>query len=806
MEKNEISMLLDVKIDVAVKRNEPGRLKNWTKCNVKIETVKSIPCFLRIKFFQNTENEPESLSIPVHVPGVQVRLTNSRTKTFSYGITWKSNRKRCHIFFAFESKLSFEMHMKWLKESLKNLELHRRETKRRSRDGSSFLNLKKNADLPTKTVQDMLGPLPKIPDKRESMNWSRRISTVSGIYEEIPDSETFRRLSQASGIYEEMKPPQSIGILFQNESPPELPARSRINTFENEFLGVIPRSNTNPETVIAGKKNKIFLQGLQNSLFGKRSKRSESVSENKVTTTGDLINTPKKLLKSNPLNLEGHFYQNIDSSFDLAQKNDTLKTPTELKNRYSFSSPDLSKNILVSNLCNNNKMLTSFSTLNVCESCQSLQNINLSKLSRVEANSPFAVHEKDLFNISDKINETFNLSINSSTINLVGANLNIENNGTANRSHTISARIIDDISGYCSMAPIKNETRNNFCKINEKELYEPIKNSNHCRKLNDSDKENKIYSSKSIYNGVVEFKNSTENNDNSHNSPINDIIRLNLPTYAVTESHYKTPRRNAKNIDEKISSYYPNTSDLKKNNNFRQRYSSSLKGDDKEKNIKKCNLEKSRLKNVENLNNTPVSVQKQLKHEFKEKDKVIENSSNIYEIKKLIPLKACKISENVYSVKKLDSQHSVENINKKNCNYSNNDLISEVSCNETPEEPLNISFRTLLQNIDFKFDDSKNSSIDQQKESGNVYQNYSEASLQTTSSKHLKVNSVKLQRSPRNSTKNRQETISSDVKIFTPESNTTKKITSLQRFKKIDFSPLKLKINNVLQRNNNEGY
>jgi hypothetical protein len=55
-------------------------------------------------------------------------------------------------------------------------------------------------------VYDILGPLPKLP---ESENWSRRISGLSGIYEEIVDPP--RRVAKnvresiASGIYEEMR-------------------------------------------------------------------------------------------------------------------------------------------------------------------------------------------------------------------------------------------------------------------------------------------------------------------------------------------------------------------------------------------------------------------------------------------------------------------------------------------------------------------------------------------------------------------------------------------------------------------------
>lgn len=51
-------------------------------------------------------------------------------------------------------------------------------------------------------------------------------------------------------------------------------------------------------------------------------------------------------------------------------------------------------------------------------------------------------------NISENILSNFNISCNDSTVNLVGSNLN------ANQEKQTVATIIDDVSGYCQMAPI----------------------------------------------------------------------------------------------------------------------------------------------------------------------------------------------------------------------------------------------------------------------------------------------------------------------------------------------------------------
>lgn len=68
-----------------------------------------------------------------------------------------------------------------------------------------------------KDVNDILGPLPKIPESSHLDTWSRRVSGLSQIYEEIVEPPPPRRnfnppresvASIASGIYEEMRLPR----------------------------------------------------------------------------------------------------------------------------------------------------------------------------------------------------------------------------------------------------------------------------------------------------------------------------------------------------------------------------------------------------------------------------------------------------------------------------------------------------------------------------------------------------------------------------------------------------------------------
>ncbi|KAL5292659.1 hypothetical protein ACFFRR_011439 [Megaselia abdita] len=221
MENNEITMALDVKIDINDKRHESAfKLQSWAKCMVKIEAIKCIPCFLRITFITSIENDKDNLSVSINVPGVTTSLAISRTRKYSYGIFWIQNRKRCYIYLAAETDHVRNRHMTWVNRSIENLELHRHLLFESSMS-------KKNKSHKSHPL-DVLGPLPQLPN--ETMNWSRRVSGVSGIYEEIGDP---RKMSIVSGIYEEMVEP----VVKAEEPSP----RKRMYTFENRGFA---RSNT----------------------------------------------------------------------------------------------------------------------------------------------------------------------------------------------------------------------------------------------------------------------------------------------------------------------------------------------------------------------------------------------------------------------------------------------------------------------------------------------------------------------------------------------------------------------------------
>lgn len=151
MDHNEISLCMDVKLDIYDKRPDSLKFKTWTRCQVKIEAIKCLPCFLRITIQalqtpgeqQQSQLQPQQqqddralLCVSINVPGVTISLATSRTKQYSYGLFWTHNRRDCFIYFAADTDVGCRKHMKWIKKSIKNLEVYRQvflEQRRNSR-------------------------------------------------------------------------------------------------------------------------------------------------------------------------------------------------------------------------------------------------------------------------------------------------------------------------------------------------------------------------------------------------------------------------------------------------------------------------------------------------------------------------------------------------------------------------------------------------------------------------------------------------------------------------------------------------
>ncbi|KAI9583051.1 uncharacterized protein LOC119636689 [Glossina fuscipes] len=470
MDLNKISTRLDVKLDVYNKRPESLKFHRWTKCEVKIEAIKCLPCFLRVSI-KSLEAQQDrfgelSISISINAPGVNISLATSRTKLYSYGLFWTHNRRSCFIYFALETELACRKHMKWLKKAMKNLDLHQQMVLEQRRNSRGALDRPSKQNSFLKGIVTTLGALPKVPDNTANGNFNS-FPRVSDIYEEILEGQSsprvsrrFSRASVASGIYEEMKPcPFNFHSVLEenlqmNTPPPLPPPRKRLNTFDNAVEGALRRSRTNPESELIKK-------GCRDDRFARtsgnvgREKRAESVSESSVCRVDDILNKVKEV-------------QQVQVNY----KEEILEpSPGFIKanKRNSFSSPDLSKiNLLeIFDEAQSKKLFPlGDSAEDLFEKCDevffAVNNHNISSCSLDDFSlNPFKGldtkrNSAESLNISEQLSANFNFSAcNSSVVNLVGAS------GAVPSSSLISQNKIltDDLTGYCVMAPIRQKRK-----------------------------------------------------------------------------------------------------------------------------------------------------------------------------------------------------------------------------------------------------------------------------------------------------------------------------------------------------------
>ncbi|ALC42131.1 sced [Drosophila busckii] len=745
MEHNEISMCMDVKLDTHDKRAIALHYKSWTRCQVKIEAIKCVPCFLRLSFqrlsdLDTTQQQPQGqgqskvLTISVNVPGVSLSLASSRTKQHSYGLFWTQNRRDCFIYFALETETACRRHMKWIKKSIKNLELYRQvflEQRRLSRGVSGILL------APDSFCFDV---------DISSFNFTPRDSQI---YEEIFDGSRISRASIASGIYEEMKP---TTVLELPPTLPPLPAlRKRINTFESAACE-IPRCSTNPESELAKKKK--YKTMLDNIFKQKRRSASGSVP----------MPTPQQ---QQPIQLAPKISSNLSNS-----------------HRHSFSSPDLSK-------------------LNSLDIYGEELNISLDDSAILQQSRQALVAQitrqlsLESLNVSEQLPHNFNFSAcNTSTINLVGAN-----GAVLQRKNHI---VIDEHNGYCVMAPIAQKQKPSAStgssssgystgsysstnsneppavpKPNESAIYEPMHGSSISSLFADH-----LYENLLAVKAAQELENPSLGLSVmlSTSTPTESPLVPALPPKQHTpgaansckqqqpeEDYYQTPRKSIISVDEKIPSYYPNSCNTLKS---KRRSPSSLA---------------SAKQLRERKENLYISSPQQIIEQRQRQPTISPLSSKTKTANKKTA--AHKISEGVYAVK-----HSYNNNN--NNNNNNNDVDAAMS---------------MLQHIDFKFDDNQPScsSSNNSKQLEEEYESCFQAAGQATRMLQKYATLAKFGNgSPKPKPKQQQPAATpppppqqqQQQQPEKPKEQPLKKFGTLPRFKKIDFSPFKLRFNNVLQR------
>ncbi|XP_030557486.1 ras guanine nucleotide exchange factor Y [Drosophila novamexicana] len=857
MDHNEISMCMDVKLDTHDKRAIALRYKTWTRCLVKIEAIKCVPCFLRLSFQSlATDEEPQQqqqqqklLSVSVNVPGVNISLATSRTKQHSYGLFWTQNRRDCFIYFALETEVACRRHMKWIKKSIKNLELFRQiflEQRRFSRDTSA---------------QKALRPLPNVPESfcfdLDASNFSFS-ARVSQIYEEIFDGSRISRASIASGIYEEMNLASVCPSAAVAEKPPVVPPlpahRKRINTFECQ-PGEIPRSSTNPESELAKKKK---YKNMLDNFFGQK-RRSGSASVGELQPSGQAAEEQEEQQQQ-----QLALYENAPTP----EPAPAVKRTSNLKNahRNSFSSPDLSQ----LNFLDTFGEALSSDELNISLEDSAIEHDSRHVLLAQIAGQLSKADSLASLNVSEQLPHNFNFSAcNTSTINLIGANGAVSQIQQRNKNV-----LVEELNGYCVMAPIAQKkaggggsnaaiekkpsgstasttsgystgsycSSTSSCNTDEQaakttNVAEPpiaaeaaqndtsdIYESMHITSLNS----NSVLA-EHLYENLLAVKASQELEQHplglgyglSTSTPTESPLLPALPPKQQTptaeksgqedEDYYQTPRKSIISVDDKIPSYYPNSCDTVKS---KRRSPSSAEAAPGVRHLVSAKLRRERKENLY------ISSPQQIIEQRHKSSQPASTSSALAKTKKDFNKKtaAHKISEGVYVVTHPTKRASNGISNYNNNNNNNNNDLQAVNVGE--EELLQL---VMLQNIDFKFDDgqapeastsikSKSKSSQLEDEYEHCYQAAERATrmLQKyatlakfgnspTKQQQLQLKAAMTQSQSASNTPN--ELQQQQLQQLAPPSNSLKKFASLPRFKKIDFSPLKMRLNNVLQRN-----
>lgn len=284
------------------------------------------------------------------------------------------------------------------------------------------------------------------------------------------------------------------------------------------------------------------------------------------------------------------------------------------------------------------------------------------------------------------------------------------------------------------------------------------------------------------------------------------------------EDYYQTPRKSIISVDDKIPSYYPNSCDTMKSK--RRSPSNSAETVPGMRHLVSARLRRERKENLYISSPQQIIEQRQKSNTSSSSATSASSPGGGATKHKNVNKKtaAHKISEGVYAVThgapKRASQgitnHNTNTNTTNNNNNNNNELQGE-------EELLQLA---MLQNIDFKFDDGhvgpeptsstkcKGSQLEEEYEhcyqaaerATRMLQKY--ATLAKFGNSPTKQPQLQVKAAMTQSVATTRTPNDHSQQQVAPAGNSLKKFASLPRFKKIDFSPLKLRFNNVLQRSN----
>lgn len=100
MDRNEITMPMDVKLDINERKADTWQLRTWTRCSVKVEAIKCFPCYLKITFIRCDDRSvletngsgtidqfSRNLVVKINIPGVTVQLVSSLSQSIDFVAT-----------------------------------------------------------------------------------------------------------------------------------------------------------------------------------------------------------------------------------------------------------------------------------------------------------------------------------------------------------------------------------------------------------------------------------------------------------------------------------------------------------------------------------------------------------------------------------------------------------------------------------------------------------------------------------------------------------------------------------------------
>lgn len=294
--------------------------------------------------------------------------------------------------------------------------------------------------------------------------------------------------------------------------PPLPPPRPRVNT-QTEMN----RAYTNPESIASKKRKRNIFETVFSRHKSMQKRKPAKVKERTTKAESPVI----ELIRSH---------------------------------RMSYSSPDLSKVDI-------NHYVNEFESDLMARSSATEFSI---RNEHSFLNSSTASEKEEIFNddrnISENILSDFNISCNESTVNLVGSNFN------TNTEKKSVATIIDDVSGYCQMAPIiRSDSAISPVSAPELPPKSPliVSNSNQQMPPVDVTKSITFCRDYKMEASLQNFENLTISKASSQRS-IKDSKAISSPNPSEQKKSKESPKgsprtcKHNNSFDEKYPSYYPN--------------------------------------------------------------------------------------------------------------------------------------------------------------------------------------------------------------------------------------------------------